>query len=303
MSTQSAGRGPGYPFLDLPMAVEKAREMYSYAKRSEVDAAGLVKHWGYTAKSSSGTKSVAALKYFGLIEERRVSNQRRLRLTDRAYRILVDHEESAERLQALKDAALAPRQYKYCWDTWGRDMPSDDAMRSHLIFNRGFVESSAGPFLRDYKSSIQFAGLLDGPARKEDETKRDDGVKIGDYVQWESQGVWQFQEPRRVIALEADGYALVEGSQTGIPVAELAQVDPPEIKTPKPNVPKPAVKREPGMKQDTFTLSEGDVVLTWPAAISEASFQDLQDWLELMRRKIQRAVSSAEDTPTEGSED
>lgn len=46
------------------------------------------------------------------------------------------------------------------------------------------------------------------------------------------------------------------------------------------------------MNQDVFTLEEGDVIIQWPSGkvLSEASYQDLEDWLELIKRKAKRAV-------------
>jgi hypothetical protein len=46
------------------------------------------------------------------------------------------------------------------------------------------------------------------------------------------------------------------------------------------------------MNQDTFTLDEGQVVLQWPSQISPASYQDLKDWLDLMARRLKRAVKT-----------
>jgi hypothetical protein len=59
-------------------------------------------------------------------------------------------------------------------------------------------------------------------------------VKIGDSVQWTSQGTDQFTEPRKIKSISEDGkYAFVEGSDTGIPVAELSvtEVKPTEAKS------------------------------------------------------------------------
>lgn len=44
------------------------------------------------------------------------------------------------------------------------------------------------------------------------------------------------------------------------------------------------------MNQDTFTLEEGQVILQWPAKISQESYNDFKDWLDLMARKVKRAV-------------
>jgi hypothetical protein len=50
-----------------------------------------------------------------------------------------------------------------------------------------------------------------------------------------------------------------------------------------------------GTKQDVFTLTEGDVVLRWPANLSRDSYADLKDWLEVMVRKIGRVVTKDPD--------
>lgn len=56
---------------------------------------------------------------------------------------------------------------------------------------------------------------------------------------------------------------------------------------------------KPGMKEDVFSLREGDVTLQWPETLSADSYQDLEDWTKLLLRKIKRAVS--ETPPTTGS--
>jgi len=44
------------------------------------------------------------------------------------------------------------------------------------------------------------------------------------------------------------------------------------------------------MNQDVFTLEEGNVSIQWPKALSKESYQDLEDWLELIKRKAKRAI-------------
>ena len=57
----------------------------------------------------------------------------------------------------------------------------------------------------------------------------------------------------------------------------------------------PVLKVRPGMNQDTFTLDEGKVVLQWPSRISPENYKDLKDWLDLMNRRIKRAVIATGD--------
>lgn len=45
------------------------------------------------------------------------------------------------------------------------------------------------------------------------------------------------------------------------------------------------------MRQDTFTLGEGQLLIQFPANLSPESFEDLTDWLVLQHRKIGRTVT------------
>lgn len=58
---------------------------------------------------------------------------------------------------------------------------------------------------------------------------------MGDYIQWESGGVLQFVEPKRVTGLSDDAsHVFVEGSATGLPMSEVSKTEPP------PNIQPPA---------------------------------------------------------------
>ena len=44
-----------------------------------------------------------------------------------------------------------------------------------------------------------------------------------------------------------------------------------------------------GFNQDVYTLgSEGKVILQWPEKISQESYEELSDWMELQLKKIAR---------------
>lgn len=45
-------------------------------------------------------------------------------------------------------------------------------------------------------------------------------------------------------------------------------------------------------RRDVFTLEEGDVTLSMPASIGKASFEDFADWLDLIKRKVQRGIKN-----------
>lgn len=303
------GRGPSYPYVNLEEAIGLARKVYDFTRKSAAPLESVIKEaWDYSATSSSGDKVLAALKAFGLVEELASGDAKMLKISDRGYRILVDDEKSPERLTALAEAALSPKWYRFCWEKWGAEMPP--SMRSNLLFEHRFVESTVDRFIEDYKKTIEFGGVLSGaeavPTAKNSIGECKASIRIGDSVQWESQGVLQFSEPKRVRELSEDGqWAFVDGSNTGMPVNELTVVEPKTDSSPAPKVslpPRPRTWVEaqkaagelpsnaPGTRQDVFSLAEGQVMIQWPSVISKESFQDFSDWLKILERKIGRSV-------------
>lgn len=277
-------RGPAYPFISLEQAVKLARGLYEYAKRTPANVSSvLTEKWNYSPTSSSAVKVVAALRYFGLIDIQPSDKGDFVKITDRAYRILVDLEDSAERKQALKDACLAPKAYKACWDKWGTDLPP--AMRSSLIFDQGFIDSTVDSFLTNYRKSLHFAGLLTGGSElKQDE---DAGfVQAGDGLSAETQSTGTSTPPAQPVSQPSQLMhypAPLAGAQ---PIATLSLV------------------KGANMRQEVFALAEGDVTIQWPERMSAESLEDFTDWLRILERKIRRAVIAQPSSPqTPASDD
>lgn len=120
--------------------------------------------------------------------------------------------------------------------------------------------------------------------------------KIGDWVQWEHNGILGLPQSKKIVGFSDDGqFGFVEGSNTGLPISEIIPADAPDssgrvpIRTlarvePRKNV------QGATMRQEVFSLTEGEVVLNWPSPLSPTSIQDLEDWLELVKRKISRSI-------------
>lgn len=86
--------------------------------------------------------------------------------------------------------------------------------------------------------------------------------------------------------------------------AELTPI--PEVLTQVGLRPLPPLKRrevKPGMKEDVYTLKEGDVVFQWPDRLSSESYEDLKDWTALLLRKIARHVTVNGAMATEYTDD
>lgn len=102
-------------------------------------------------------------------------------------------------------------------------------------------------------------------------------------------------ESKRVVGLSDDGqFVFVEGHQAGLPMNEVTVVEAKQHgATPAAGnigmtgyAPQAIVQ---GFNQDVYTLgSEGKVILQWPEKISQESYEELSDWMELQLKKIAR---------------
>jgi hypothetical protein len=291
------GRGPSYPYVGLEEAIGLTRKVYEYAKRGPAPVEALTTEaFKYSATSSSGIKVMAALKSFGLIEDASGTNGKSVKLTQRAIRILLDDPESSERKEEIKNAAIEPKWYEYCWKKWGPEMPP--AMKHHLLVEHGFVDSTVDGFLKDYRATVSFAGLLDDKIFSNQDKSEDQSKplhKAGDYVQWESQGVLRMPTARKFVRYSDDGkFGFVEGSLTGIPSGELIAAESPILPVLSPDIAPAKINSSQGevkMQTDIITLADGITIqLQWPSVISKDAYDDFEYQLEGFKRRVKRAI-------------
>jgi hypothetical protein len=316
-ATQSADekrkrmRSPEHPFINLETALKRAKQFYDVAIRNAISINSAMKSWGYAVNSSGGLQTTAALISFGLLKDEGTGDKRKVQLTPLALRILLDvRPDSPERPELIKQAALAPKIHKQLWERWGAARPNDMEIRHVLTveWQPPFNEKSVDGFIKEYTETVRFANLDqsdEAPVQPADQPQ--DGVasyapRIGDYVQWEQNGILVLPEPTRVCAMTPDGkFARLEGSDTGIPIGELIREKAPAgAATPLPPIPPPQALPGTRTQKDIFSLKEGEVTLFWPSPLSEDSVKDVSDWLEIVKRKFARAVP-AKDNETKSS--
>jgi hypothetical protein len=127
--------------------------------------------------------------------------------------------------------------------------------------------------------------------------------RVGDFVQWASQGIDQFPEARRVRSFSPDGlYAFVEGGNSGLLVKELTVVQPSEQQheeIPKPptgKVPplKPPTPPPPTMRSYSWALS-GDFNAKLDLlgeAKTEEDIDALADYVDITIKALKRSLKS-----------
>ncbi len=226
-------RSPSYPSLSLEAAVKAVRkidEKYRTAAVDRKDAAGLI---GFSSLSGPANKALAALAAYGLVER---AGKGDMRVTELARAILYPDTDS-EKLAQLQAAASAPPLFQKIRERFpDLAIPPKDGLINYLNregFNPSVVNRAANAFL-DTAAYLEKERASDSHGRDSDGSAESPvsgasenapdrpAARIGDLVQWESQGAWQLEEPRRVCSISGDGHwAFLEGSNTGVPMAEL----------------------------------------------------------------------------------
>jgi len=155
-------RSPSFPFVGLREALDRARAFYEAEQRNAARPETAAAHWGYSAKSSGGKQTIAALRSFGLLE-----GDSLVKLSGRALRILLDEREgSEERSRLVQQAALMPPVHARLWERYGAALPSPQTLRLSLILDDGFNENSVDDFLTEYRETLEYARLMGEPARE-----------------------------------------------------------------------------------------------------------------------------------------
>lgn len=304
---KARNRSPNYPAVGLENAVERVKKLWAADGKAGSPRDAAVKHIGFSSSHGQAMTVLSALVKFGLVEEK----GGRILPTARAVDIITFAESHDRHRSAIKDAALKPSIYAELVNKFAASgqIPSDGTLRAELIADMGFNPKAVDGFVADFRRSLEFAGLLDGNQlllSSEDANNPDAdgfgeaGIKVGDVVQWTSQGIAQWRTPRKVLEIvdqDEEKYVRVEagdGDKGGhVP---LAQVDLAEsMNTTHTTIsqmsPRVGDEREPEtMKRDVFALDNGQITVQWPESLSKDSFEDVKDWLAILERKIGRCV-------------
>ena len=307
------GRSPAFPFIPINKAIDRA-ETFRVAEGGRpkhfsplVSAA---KAWGVGVKTGTAIQTIAALGHYGLFEFEGSGEQRAARLTDLAFRILLDKQpQSPERDELIRQAALAPRIHVELWQKWQDSLPSNATLETYLVRDRGFSEGGARDLIAEYKETIAFAkpgqpanipvSTTGGLPDQDDKTE----IEVGDLVRVEIGGQDPLGKPVRVRAVqeyEGSLWVFADDEETGIQM-EHVKLEQKGAGDPKPtiNPPRLSLEKEPatvpsGKRQEIFALDEGDVILSYPDNLSPASFHDLEGYLSLFLRKAQRRAGAGD---------
>jgi hypothetical protein len=155
-------RSPSYPAFPLPEAIQRAKRLYEKEGLNWAYAHIAMKHWGYSPKSSSAMRTLAALIQYGLLEETGSGESRKVRLSERAKIVLLAPEErQQERQRALRESALSPNLYQKLWGRFGPNLPTSQNIEYELLRSGEYNTDSIRNLIRDFRATVEFAKLGD----------------------------------------------------------------------------------------------------------------------------------------------
>jgi len=221
-------RSPSYPTIGLRESVERLDKLYVADGKAGAPPEIAVKHMGFATAHGQAMSALSALKKFGLVNE----SNGRIVPSQRGIEIIRLPQDNPRRLQALKEAAVAPPIYRELMDQHkDTGLPGEGVLESELETYKNFNPNAVKGFVKDFKDTLEYAGLSDFSAlesKHEEEETGESPFSIGDFVQWESDGVLRLLEPKRVRGFSEDlHWAFLDGSETGVPVSQLISADAP----------------------------------------------------------------------------
>lgn len=306
IAKRRAGRSPSYPFITVQKAIEQAAALYSNEGDYAAPLNSATEAWGYSPKSSGGRQTLATLKYYGLIEIAGEGDDRKIKVSEIAKRIINDEREDTTEKQALiRKVALTPTAHKLLFEEYPNGLPSDATVRFTLQNDHNFNKEAANDLLEEFKATASYAGIykpqevvdkIDGIGDKGG-VKNPPVIKVGDRIQATVAGVDMFPDGATVLGFNEDGtWVFTDQSTSGVSVEEVtvmeAAVIPPPIERPKmpAHLMRAAQDDVPpeGMRKAIFPLSEGDVTMIFPEGLSTDALTDLGDYLDVFLRKEKR---------------
>lgn len=222
-----------FPFINLQKALVRAKDLHEADRNNKgLGIPSVFAAWGYSEKSSGGFQTVGALMTYGILEDEGSNADRRVRFTADGRRYFATElDEDRDTLRRV--FARTPPLLGHLTHQWGDRVPPDHVARTYLKTEVGLNDQSARAVLGIYKDNLNYAGHGGDPESRESqdsapisdspsaEIKRAT-VKVGDFVQWTSEGVLQFPSPKRVRWVDESGdWIAVDGSDAGIPASQV----------------------------------------------------------------------------------
>jgi len=119
------------------------------------------RHMNLTLTSSTSDRIRASMSSYGLIHEENINKEKYIYLSELSRRIILDkRENSPDKLNAYREAALNEPMMKKAWEEWKSKLPSDQAtITSILQLKHHFQDRADSHFAVIIRGNYQFCAL------------------------------------------------------------------------------------------------------------------------------------------------
>lgn len=154
-------RSPAYPGLTLTDAIQRMKVFYEKENKHAAPIVAALAHWGYGGKSGIGNSAVAALKAYGLLEDKGSGNQRLVNLTDTALEIVRDEREvSPARDELLNWCARQPKLIAGLLEVYPEGLPSSATLR-HYLLQKEYNPNSITSIIKIVEDAYRYISGID----------------------------------------------------------------------------------------------------------------------------------------------
>lgn len=155
-------RSPNFPTVTLEKSLSQAQTLLDKYARYPIAWEVAISAFGYTLKSSVGKQVMATLIAYGLIQTEGSGSEKKVAVSDLAFKILADKRAfSLEREAAIKEAALNPPIYQKIIERFPKSLPADDALEWELVSTYKFNKASVRDFITTFKGTLDFAKVYE----------------------------------------------------------------------------------------------------------------------------------------------
>ena len=152
-------KSPKFPALGLDMAIEVVKEASKLGKsfqRETFASFGLRRDAKGSSKSGAFIRRIAALKYFGLIEEK----GKQIELAKLTDQILYPKDDK-ERVEAIRESFSRPVLFKKLYDVIEKEISiKKERLANMSVREYGITPNAMENFISSFINSAKFAGLL-----------------------------------------------------------------------------------------------------------------------------------------------
>lgn len=143
-------RSPSYPSVPLRQAIDLVSKIHRTCRTNVITRENAVREMGYSGLTGRSMKVLAALLQFGLLEK---TGKGDVKVTQRTVDILHGIE-SADRNEALLEAAYSPQLFRDIHDRFPEGIPSEGVIRSFLI-QSDFLDAAIGPAINAFMETYR----------------------------------------------------------------------------------------------------------------------------------------------------